>query len=400
LKKPIVELQRKLEDLKKHPETHSLGISFDAEIKQIEHKIDETRAQVFTNLTAWQRVQLARHPKRPYSLDYCALVFEDFTELHGDRLFSDDRAVIGGFARLNGQKVMIIGTQKGRDTRENILRNFGSAHPEGYRKALRLMRLADKFGLPIITLIDTAGAYPGVGAEERHIAEAIAVNLREMTLLQVPTIAIVIGEGGSGGALGIGVADRVLILENAYYSVISPEGCAAILWKDRSAAAKAAEALRITAKDLLQLGLVDDIVGEPVGGAHNDPAGYGSEFEKPPLQAPEGIAKSRDHGSPPQTLFEVPRVWSSLRKKIRGGVTDFWRDISGGSLLERVVSAIATRVTRATVNYALPLDLPAHSQGASLGRTSTRKTIQKSRYRQSFQSANRGRSLTALKGLV
>ena len=269
--KPIVELQRKLEDLKKHPETHSLGISFDAEIKQIEHKIEETRAQVFTNLTAWQRVQLARHPKRPYSLDYCALVFEDFTELHGDRLFSDDRAVIGGFARLNGQKVMIIGTQKGRDTRENILRNFGSAHPEGYRKALRLMRLADKFGLPIITLIDTAGAYPGVGAEERHIAEAIAVNLREMTLLQVPTIAIVIGEGGSGGALGIGVADRVLILENAYYSVISPEGCAAILWKDRSAAAKAAEALRITAKDLLQLGLVDDIVGEPVGGAHNDP---------------------------------------------------------------------------------------------------------------------------------
>jgi len=269
--KPIVELQRKLEDLKKHPETHSLGISFDAEIKQIEHKIEETRAQVFTNLTAWQRVQLARHPKRPYSLDYCALVFEDFTELHGDRLFSDDRAVIGGFARLNGQKVMIIGTQKGRDTRENILRNFGSAHPEGYSKALRLMRLADKFGLPIITLIDTAGAYPGVGAEERHIAEAIAVNLREMTLLQVPTIAIVIGEGGSGGALGIGVADRVLILENAYYSVISPEGCAAILWKDRSAAAKAAEALRITAKDLLQLGLVDDIVGEPVGGAHNDP---------------------------------------------------------------------------------------------------------------------------------
>ena len=257
--KPIVELQRKLEDLKKHPETHSLGISFDAEIKQIEHKIEETRAQVFTNLTAWQRVQLARHPKRPYSLDYCALVFEDFTELHGDRLFSDDRAVIGGFARLNGQKVMIIGTQKGRDTRENILRNFGSAHPEGYRKALRLMRLADKFGLPIITLIDTAGAYPGVGAEERHIAEAIAVNLREMTLLQVPIIAIVIGEGGSGGALGIGVADRVLILENAYYSVISPEGCAAILWKDRSAAAKAAEALKITAKNLLELGLVDGL---------------------------------------------------------------------------------------------------------------------------------------------
>jgi acetyl-CoA carboxylase carboxyl transferase subunit alpha len=186
-------------------------------------------------------------------------------------LFAEDRALVGGFAQLNGCRVMVIGTQKGRDTKENILRNFGSAHPEGYRKALRLMRLADKFGLPIITLIDTAGAYPGIGAEERHIAEAIAVNLREMMLLEVPIIAVVIGEGGSGGALGIGVADRVLILENAYYSVISPEGCAAILWKDRTAAAKAAEALKITAKNLQELGLVDEIVPEPVGGAHTDP---------------------------------------------------------------------------------------------------------------------------------
>jgi acetyl-CoA carboxylase carboxyl transferase subunit alpha len=192
--------------------------------------------------------------------------------LHGDRLFAEDRAVVGGFARLGGHKVMVIGTQKGRDTKENIRRNFGSAHPEGYRKALRLMRLADKFGLPIITLIDTAGAYPGIGAEERHIAEAIAVNLCEMMLLQVPIIAAVIGEGGSGGALGIGVANRVLILENAYYSVISPEGCAAILWKDRSAAAQAAEALKITAKHLLELGLVDEVVPEPLGGAHTDPA--------------------------------------------------------------------------------------------------------------------------------
>jgi len=190
--------------------------------------------------------------------------------LHGDRLFGEDRAVVGGFARLGDHKLMAIGTQKGRDTKENIRRNFGSAHPEGYRKALRLMRLADKFGLPIITLIDTAGAYPGIGAEERHIAEAIAVNLREMMLLAVPIIAVVIGEGGSGGALGIGVADRVLILENAYYSVISPEGCAAILWKERAAAAKAAEALKITAKDLLELGLVDELVPEPLGGAHND----------------------------------------------------------------------------------------------------------------------------------
>jgi acetyl-CoA carboxylase carboxyl transferase subunit alpha len=198
------------------------------------------------------------------------LAFSDYSELHGDRLFSEDRAMVGGFAKLGDHRVMVIGTQKGRDTKENILRNFGSAHPEGYRKALRLMRLADKFGLPIITLIDTAGAYPGIGAEERHIAEAIAVNLREMMLFRVPIVAAVIGEGGSGGALGIGVADRVLILENAYYSVISPEGCAAILWKDRSAAGKAAQSLKITANDLFGLKLVDEIVPEPLGGAHTD----------------------------------------------------------------------------------------------------------------------------------
>src|SRR3989475_5644246 len=270
--KPIAELQVKLEELRKHPETHSLRVNFKVEIAQIEKKIAETRRQLFSNLTAWQRVQLARHPKRPFTMDYLQSTFNDFTELHGDRLFAEDRAVVGGFAKLGDRKVMVIGTQKGRDTKENILRNFGSAHPEGYRKALRLMRMADKFGLPIITLIDTAGAYPGIGAEERHIAEAIAVNLREMMLFEIPIIAAVIGEGGSGGALGIGVADRVLVLENAYYSVISPEGCAAILWKDRAAAAKAAEALKITAKDLHDLGLVDDIIPEPLGGAHNDPA--------------------------------------------------------------------------------------------------------------------------------
>jgi len=263
--KPIVELQRKLDDLKKHP-----GISLETEIAQIEKKIEETRKNIFTDLTPWQRVQLARHPRRPYSLDYFSNAFSDFTELHGDRLYSNDHAIVGGFAYLEEQKVLVIGTQKGRETKENIKRNFGSAHPEGYRKALRLMKMADKFGLPIITLIDTAGAYPGIGAEERHIAEAIAVNLREMMLFEVPIIAAVIGEGGSGGALGIGVADRVLVLENAYYSVISPEGCAAILWKDRSAAPRAAEALKITAKHLLELGLVDDVVPEPLGGAHND----------------------------------------------------------------------------------------------------------------------------------
>jgi acetyl-CoA carboxylase carboxyl transferase subunit alpha len=268
--KPIIELQNKLDELKKHPEAHSLDVSFEEEIAQIEVKLQETRRQIYSNLSPWQRVQLARHPRRPYTLDYLGAAFTEFQELHGDRLYADDRAIVGGFAKLGAHRVLVIGTQKGRETKENILRNFGSAHPEGYRKALRLMRLADKFGIPIITLIDTAGAYPGIGAEERHISEAIAVNLREMTLFEVPIIATVIGEGGSGGALGIGVADRVLILENSYYSVISPEGCAAILWKDRAASAKAAEALKITAKDLLHLKLVDEIVPEPLGGAHTD----------------------------------------------------------------------------------------------------------------------------------
>jgi acetyl-CoA carboxylase carboxyl transferase subunit alpha len=269
--KPIAELQSKLEELKKHPETHSLGISFEEEVSQIEKKLEETKRQIFLNLSAWDRIKIARHPKRPFTLDYLQSAFTDFSELHGDRLFAEDRAVVGGFACLGSHRVMVVGTQKGRDTKENIMRNFGSAHPEGYRKALRLMKLAHKFRLPIISLIDTAGAYPGIGAEERHIAEAIAVNLREMLLFEVPIIAAVIGEGGSGGALGIGVADRVLILENAYYSVISPEGCAAILWKDRTAAPKAAEALKITARHLLELGFVDEVIPEPLGGAHTDP---------------------------------------------------------------------------------------------------------------------------------
>src|SRR6267142_6128259 len=268
--KPIVELQAKLEELRKHPETHSLGISFEEEVSLIEKKLEETKRQIFSNLSAWDRIKIARHPKRPFTLDYLQSAFTDFSELHGDRLFGEDRAIVGGFASLGPHKVMVIGTQKGRDTKENILRNFGSAHPEGYRKALRLMKLAEKFGLPIIALIDTAGAYPGIGAEERHIAEAIAVNLREMMLLSVPIIAVVIGEGGSGGALGIGVADRVLILENAYYSVISPEACSAILWRDRKHAPEAAEALKLTAQDLLKLNVVDEVVDEPEGGAHRD----------------------------------------------------------------------------------------------------------------------------------
>src|SRR5580692_5748686 len=287
--KPIIELQNKLDELRAQPEKHSLGISFDEELTLIEKKLEETRRQIFRNLTPWQRIQLARHPKRPYTLDYVNLAFSDFQELHGDRLYAEDRAMVGGFARLGQHPVLVIGTQKGRDTKENILRNFGAAHPEGYRKALRLMRLANKFGLPVITLIDTAGAYPGVAAEERHIAEAIAVNLREMTLLQVPIISAIIGEGGSGGALGIGVADRVLILENAYYSVISPEGCAAILWKDRANTAKAAAALKITAKDLLELKIVDEIVPEPLGGAHTDPAGTAANLKAHLLNNLEAI---------------------------------------------------------------------------------------------------------------
>ena len=269
---PIIELQSKLDALTRTTQTSGVEVDFEGEAKQIREKIEETRKAIYSKLTPWQRIQLARHPRRPYTLDYIETAFDEFSELHGDRLYSDDRAVVSGFAKLGEERVMVMGTQKGRDTKENVLRNFGCAHPEGYRKALRLMKLANKFGLPIITIIDTAGAFPGIGAEERHIAEAIAVNLKEMMTLEVPIIAVVIGEGGSGGALGIGVADRVLILENAYYSVISPEGCAAILWKDRAAAPDAAEALKITSDHLKKFGLVDEIIPEPLGGAHNDPA--------------------------------------------------------------------------------------------------------------------------------
>jgi acetyl-CoA carboxylase carboxyl transferase subunit alpha len=266
--KPIVELQRRLQEIRDHSDEHALD--FDAEVEAMEAKIETTRREIYDNLNAWQRVQIARHTQRPFALDYVERCFTNWNELHGDRLFGDDKAMPCGIAMLGGHRCVVITNQKGRDTKENVLRNFGCAHPEGYRKALRLMQLGEKFHLPVISLIDTPGAYPGIGSEERHIAEAIAVNLRDMMLFSVPIIAVVIGEGGSGGALGIGVADRVLMLDNAYYSVISPEGCAAILWKERSAAAKAAEALRITAQDLLELRLVDELVPEPLGGAHTD----------------------------------------------------------------------------------------------------------------------------------
>ncbi|HSJ32340.1 MAG TPA: acetyl-CoA carboxylase carboxyltransferase subunit alpha [Longimicrobiales bacterium] len=246
------------------------GLDVEAEVRLLEDKAARLREESYRNLTAVERVQLARHPKRPFTLDYIDRAFSDFMELHGDRSFRDDEAIVCGWARLDGQSVMVMGHQKGRDMKENLRRNFGMPHPEGYRKALRLMKQAEKFGQPIITLIDTPGAYPGLGAEERGQAEAIATNLREMARLRVPVIAVVIGEGGSGGALALGVADRVLMLENSVYSVISPEGCAAILWKTAGAKDQAAEALKLTANDLAALNVIDDIVPEPMGGAHTD----------------------------------------------------------------------------------------------------------------------------------
>ncbi len=266
--KPIVELEKKVSELRSLTEG---GLDLSGEIRHLEKKLEKVRHDVFESLTPWQRVQVARHPLRPYTLDYLNFLAEDFVELHGDRCFGDDKAVVAGLARLAGRRVCVVGHQKGRDTRENLARNFGSAHPEGYRKALRVMRLAERFGLPIVCFVDTPGAYPGIGAEERGQAQAVAVNIRDMSTLKVPVVVAVIGEGGSGGALGIGVGDHVMVLENAYYSVISPEGCAAILWKSQSKAPEAAVALKLTAPDLLEMGLIDEMVKEPLGGAHRDP---------------------------------------------------------------------------------------------------------------------------------
>ncbi|MBO4632490.1 MAG: acetyl-CoA carboxylase carboxyltransferase subunit alpha [Lentisphaeria bacterium] len=265
--KPIEQMAARQAELE---EALSSNPEIAGELKTLKKRIEETKAAIYSNLTPWQRVQLARHPNRPYTLDYIDRIFTGFLEFHGDRRFADDPAIVSGFAKLDGRPVMVIGTQKGRNTKENVFRNFGCPHPEGYRKALRQMKVAELARLPIITFIDTPGAFPGVASEERHIGEAIAVNLRDMFALTVPVVCVVIGEGGSGGALGIGVGNRVLIMENAYYSVITPEGCAAILWKDRAYSEKAAEALHLTAGDLLKLGLVDDVIKEPVGGAHRD----------------------------------------------------------------------------------------------------------------------------------
>jgi acetyl-CoA carboxylase carboxyl transferase subunit alpha len=266
--KPVLEMEEKINQLKASARDNNVDVS--DEIKTLEEKCEQVKNDVYGSLTTWQRVQIARHPKRPYTLDYIKLVFDSFVELHGDRCFADDKAIVCGMAVLEGKPVMVIGHQKGRDIAENMERNFGMANPEGYRKALRVMKLAEKFNRPIITFIDTTGAYPGIGAEERGQSEAIARNLREMSMLKVPVISVTIGEGGSGGALGIGVANRMLMLENAYYSVISPEGCAAILFHDAAKAEAAADALKITSNHLLKLGIIDDIVPEPLGGAHRD----------------------------------------------------------------------------------------------------------------------------------
>ncbi|MFA5144148.1 MAG: acetyl-CoA carboxylase carboxyltransferase subunit alpha [Candidatus Omnitrophota bacterium] len=292
--RPIIELERKIEELKGFTAHKDIDIS--SEISRLEEKLSHIKKDVYDSLTPWQRVQIARHPKRPYTLDYIEMMITGFIEIHGDRHFADDKAMICGLGRLGGEQVVVIGHQKGRDTKENLQRNFGSAHPEGYRKAMRVMKMAEKFDLPVIVFIDTPGAYPGIGAEERGQAEAIAYNLREMADLKTVVLVFVIGEGGSGGALGIGIGDKVYVLENAYYSVISPEGCAAILWKERSKSPNAAAALKLTAKDLLDMHIIDGIVKEPVGGAHKDPAEVAENIKKiikKDLAALKAIPKDR-----------------------------------------------------------------------------------------------------------
>ena len=310
--KPLLDLERQIAHLKRLAEGQRLDVQ--DEIAPLEQKLAELRREIYADLTPMQRVQVARHPRRPYPLDYLRTVFTDFVELKGDRLFRDDPAIVGGWARLNERPVMVIGQQKGRDTKENLRRNFGMPHPEGYRKSLRLMHQAERFGAPVITLIDTPGAYPGLGAEERGQAEAIARNLEEMARLRTPLIAAVIGEGGSGGALALGLADRVLMMENAVYSVISPEGCAAILWKDSSQKERAARALRLTAEDLEQLGIVDVIVPEPDGGAHADPDTAGKSL----AQALERAARELERIPPEKLLAARAEKFLGMGQVVEG----------------------------------------------------------------------------------
>jgi acetyl-CoA carboxylase carboxyl transferase subunit alpha len=266
--KPVVELESRIQELREF--TAGSNIEASDELKRLESKANRLRSQIYSNLSPWQRVQLARHPRRPYTLDYIRYMFTDWVELHGDRHFAEDAAIVSGLARLGNRPIAVVGHQKGRNTKENIHRNFGMPHPEGYRKALRIFHMANRFGIPIITFVDTPGAYPGIGAEERGQSEAIARNLQEMAVLNVPTVTVIIGEGGSGGALALAVSDRVYMMENAIYSVISPEGCAGILWGDKAKAPEAAEVLKLTAQDILDLGVVDGLIPEPAGGAHRD----------------------------------------------------------------------------------------------------------------------------------
>ncbi|MBM3857962.1 MAG: acetyl-CoA carboxylase carboxyltransferase subunit alpha [Verrucomicrobia bacterium] len=282
---PLIDLEKCLAELTSKP------LSDQKKIDAIREKLELMRTDLYQHLTPWQRIQIARHPARPYALDYVEQCFTDFIELHGDRLFGDDQAMPAGLAKIGDHHCVVLMQQKGRSVKENIKRTFGSPHPEGYRKALRLMRMAEKFSLPIIAFIDTPGAYPGIGAEERHIAEAIAVNLREMMILKTPILSVIIGEGGSGGALGIGVADRVLMMENSYYSVISPEGCAAILWKHRNHRAEAADALKLTAADLSEFELIDGVIPEPMGGAHRNPQAAMETMSKTILSTLDEIIK-------------------------------------------------------------------------------------------------------------
>ena len=306
--KPILDIERKIEDLKgvaseENPEAVE-------ELKRLERKVERLRREVYAKLTRWQRVKLARHPRRPYTLDYLKLIAPNFMELHGDRRFGDDPAIVGGLAVVDDLPLVIIGHQKGRDTKENIYRNFGMAHPEGYRKALRLMRLAANYGCPIVTFVDTPGAYPGLGAEERGQSEALARNILEMAHLAVPIVTVVIGEGGSGGALAIAVGDVVMMMENSIYSVITPEGCAAILWKDSSKAEQAAEALKLTAPDLLELKVIDEVIPEPVGGAHRDPEEAARRVKDAVLRHVRGLI-----GLPAQELLD-----RRLEKYLKMGV--------------------------------------------------------------------------------
>lgn len=275
---PILELEDKIAELKQLATVQH--VSVDEEVRRLTEKMEKLRHDIYARLSAWQHVQLARHPLRPYTLDYIEAISDDFVELHGDRSFSDDPAIVGGFMSLGDKRIVVIGHQKGRNTRENIHRNFGMPHPEGYRKAQRLMQLAEKFRLPVVTLIDTPGAYPGVGAEERGQALAIAENLKLMAGLAVPIVAVIIGEGGSGGALALGVGDRLLMLEHSIYAVISPEGCAAILWKDQAKVKEAADALKLTARHLHELGVIDRVIEEPPGGAHRNPAAMAEELKR------------------------------------------------------------------------------------------------------------------------